>query len=204
MLFREEFSSRQAEIKAKLEVAIACAAAVRASRSLQEVFALVLTVGNFINQGHMLGNALAFTFASTALLVGNKLSNRRGTLVHFIVEALERKESTATAELEALMHEHVKKALAFSIDYLVVEVSEVSSACHGAQATISKLSKDLDSLDDEHRPFAEGFISRMSTFLHTAGEEVKQLGDMQVQLQHANAQVEPQHPLTLWDLGFRV
>jgi len=43
----------------------------------------------------MLGNAMAFTFASTSLLVGNKLSNKRGTLIHFIVEALERKGSTA-------------------------------------------------------------------------------------------------------------
>ena len=91
MLFREEFKLRQQEIADKLALALTCAVAVRSSEALKEVFALVLAIGNFINAGHMLGNAVAFTFASTALLIGNKLSNKRGTLLHLIVKALEKK-----------------------------------------------------------------------------------------------------------------
>jgi formin 2 len=91
MLFREEFQLRQQEIADKLALALTCAVAVRSSEALKEVFALVLAIGNFINAGHMLGNAVAFTFASTALLIGNKLSNKRGTLLHLIVKALEKK-----------------------------------------------------------------------------------------------------------------
>jgi hypothetical protein len=45
------------------------------------------------------------------------------------------------------LNTQVKKVLAFSLDFLVVEVTEVSTACHGAQTTLSVLGKDIDSLD---------------------------------------------------------
>jgi hypothetical protein len=37
--------------------------------------------------------------------------------------------------------------LDFSLDFLVVEVTEVSTACHAALITLSVLGKDIDSLD---------------------------------------------------------
>jgi hypothetical protein len=45
LLFREEFKVRKVEIEEKLTVALECAAAVRTSEVLKEVFALVLTIG---------------------------------------------------------------------------------------------------------------------------------------------------------------
>ena len=52
------------------------------------------------------------------------------------------------------LNTQVKKVLAFSLDFLVVEVTEVSTACHGAQTTLSVLGKDLDSLDGVYFFFA--------------------------------------------------
>ena len=47
-----------------------------------------------LGQGHMLGNAVGFTFASSSLLVGNKLCNKKGTLLHFMVGARARLSET--------------------------------------------------------------------------------------------------------------
>ena len=179
MLFREDFRVRHGEIRDKLTLARECAEAVRSSDALQEVFALVLTVGNFINEGHMLGNAVAFTFASTALLVGNRLCNKRGTLLHYMVQALARRGSQALAALDAL-NDRVKKVLAFSLDFLVVEVTEVSTACASTQATIASLGKDKETISEEHRGYVSDFIAAMGAFLQQAVDDVKKLGDLQV------------------------
>ena len=45
LVFREEFKVRKVEIEEKLAVALECAAAVRTSEVLKEVFALVLAIG---------------------------------------------------------------------------------------------------------------------------------------------------------------
>lgn len=52
---------------------------------------LTHAVGNFINEGHMLGNAVGFTFESTNLLGGLKMSNKKGTLVHYLIFVLKEK-----------------------------------------------------------------------------------------------------------------
>ena len=38
-----------------------------------------------------------------------------------------------------------------SLDYLVVEVTEVSTACHGAQVTLHALGKEQDAVAEEDR-----------------------------------------------------
>ena len=74
--------------------------------------------------------------------------------------------SSAIAELEEL-NSHVKKVLAFSLDFLSVEVNEISSACFGAQTTLSQLSKEQAAVAEEDRAYVAQFVSDMGAFLHT-------------------------------------
>ena len=60
-----------------------------------------------------------------------------------------------------------------------VEVNEISSACFGAQTTLSQLSKEQAAHEEEDRAYVAQFVSDMGAFLHTGTEEVKGLGDSQ-------------------------
>jgi len=51
---------RRQELEDRLRTAREAAAEVLACKALRDVLGLGLTVGNFLNEGHMLGNALGF------------------------------------------------------------------------------------------------------------------------------------------------
>ena len=140
MLFREEFANRHEDLVKKVRIAIAAAAQVHSSEALRDFFALVLSIGNFINEGHMLGNAVGFTFESTNLLSGMKMANKRGTLLHYLVHVLKDK---LPKKLDAIWSElpDLKRVMEFSLEFLSSEISDVSTACRGAQKTLSVLEK---------------------------------------------------------------
>ena len=48
-----------------------------------------------------------------------------------------------------------------------VEVNEISSACFGAQTTLSQLSKEQTAVAEEDRAYVAQFVSDMGAFLHT-------------------------------------
>mmetsp|Transcript_16359 Transcript_16359/g.44437 ORF Transcript_16359/g.44437 Transcript_16359/m.44437 type:complete len:139 (+) Transcript_16359:690-1106(+) len=57
LIFRAEFPARRDEMQAKLSIAMEAARKAQDCEALRDMLALGLALGNFINEGHMLGNA---------------------------------------------------------------------------------------------------------------------------------------------------
>jgi len=183
-----------------------------------------------------------FTLPSADLFGGNKLANKRGTLLHLLGTTIREQKEEVLQELDGLLAK-VKATQRFSLDFLTVEVQEVrtrlpplrrrmsfhrlsesdavtcesarplraggrwqvSTACAGAQKTISQLSQEAsrsrnaggaegsgaDDGDDGEalRAHIAHFAETMREFLVGAADQVQALGDTQMHLQAEHAKL---------------
>jgi len=96
-----------------------------------------------------------FTLESAALLSGLKLSNRKGTALHLMVHLLKTQRPEVVSLLKADL-EPARKVVAFSVDYLAVEVNEMSASFASVQSMLSSLAEQIKAMPDDPPPAAEG------------------------------------------------
>lgn len=91
MYFKKKFQERKVDCKQKIDAVFEGSKEVIRSRRLKKLLELVLALGNFMNKGQR-GSALGFRLASLGKMVDTKASaNKNMTLLHFLVEVVDRK-----------------------------------------------------------------------------------------------------------------
>ncbi|XP_057315932.1 disheveled-associated activator of morphogenesis 1-like isoform X2 [Hydractinia symbiolongicarpus] len=91
LFYKKGFSERVAEVKPKIEGVIRSCKQVSRSKRLRTLLELVLCLGNYMNKGSR-GNASGFRVSSLNKIIDTKSStDRRITLLHYILELLQQK-----------------------------------------------------------------------------------------------------------------
>ena len=93
------------EVRPKIEAVLCASREVVTSKKLKKMLEVVLAFGNYMNKGNR-GNAYGFKVSSLNKIIDTKSSSARGyTLLHYLVETLEKKVSihSCTPYLQACL-----------------------------------------------------------------------------------------------------
>ena len=93
LFFRKTFGDRLGEVRPKVEAVLYASREVVTSKKLRRMLEVVLAFGNYMNKGNR-GNAYGFKVSSLNKIIDTKSSSgSRYTLLHYLVETLEKKVS---------------------------------------------------------------------------------------------------------------
>lgn len=91
LYFKKKYPERLADIRPKINAVLDSSSSMMKSTKLKQLLEIILALGNFMNRGQR-GNAAGFRLASINNLIDTKSSvDRNVTLLHYLVEILERK-----------------------------------------------------------------------------------------------------------------
>uniref|UniRef100_A0A2C9KSY1 FH2 domain-containing protein n=1 Tax=Biomphalaria glabrata TaxID=6526 RepID=A0A2C9KSY1_BIOGL len=91
LYFKKKFQERKVDCKQRIDAVFEASKEVFRSRRFKKLLELVLALGNFMNKGQR-GNALGFKISSLGKMMDTKAStNKNMTLLHYIVELIEKK-----------------------------------------------------------------------------------------------------------------
>ncbi|XP_078490122.1 disheveled-associated activator of morphogenesis 2 isoform X2 [Ciona intestinalis] len=90
VFYKKKFHERLSEIQPKVEAILKSSKQIGSSKRLRKVLEMILAMGNYMNKGQR-GNAYGFKLQSLSKMTDTKSSaNRNVTLMHFLIEMLEK------------------------------------------------------------------------------------------------------------------
>ncbi|KAK6997787.1 disheveled-associated activator of morphogenesis 1 [Biomphalaria glabrata] len=106
LYFKKKFQERKVDCKQRIDAVFEASKEVFRSRRFKKLLELVLALGNFMNKGQR-GNALGFKISSLGKMMDTKAStNKNMTLLHYIVELIEKKFPDLIKLEEDIPHIH--------------------------------------------------------------------------------------------------
>ena len=137
-------------IKPRIEAIYLAARSTRGSKKFQKILEIILAFGNYMNSSKK-GSAYGFKLQSLDNLNITKSSDKRSTIVHYIVEVVNDKYADLRgfeAELK-----YIEKAAQFSLENILTDVQELEkgmnltrkelAARQSAPTTTSKMQQNL-------------------------------------------------------------
>eukprot|EP00794_Sanderia_malayensis_P020228 gene20228-22204_t len=166
LVFKKSFNDRLAELIPQIQVVQkACKELVRSKR-LRTLLQIVLVLGNYMNRGQR-GNASGFKLSSLNKIIDTKSSvDRRITLLHYLLDLLERKFSDVF-KLETDLPD-VRLAAKVSLSDVEKEVVQLKQELKNIEAELEYQQKKKDRLPEDH------FVEVMSSFIKVANFSVKE------------------------------
>ncbi|CAB0007521.1 unnamed protein product [Nesidiocoris tenuis] len=156
------------DIKPNIIDGAAACEEVKKSKKLSKILELILMIGNFMNSGSRNGQAFAFEISYLPKLASTKDLENKRTLMHFLVETIERKFPELLTFGDELMH--VERAARVSVD-------QISKSLRIMDSNIKNLETDLANnkvpLDDSDK-----FSEVMGSFAKQAKKECAVLKNM--------------------------
>uniref|UniRef100_A0A146LK79 Protein diaphanous 3 n=1 Tax=Lygus hesperus TaxID=30085 RepID=A0A146LK79_LYGHE len=156
------------DIKPNIIDGAAACEEVKKSKKLSKILELILLFGNFMNSGSRNGQAFAFEMSFLPKLGSTKDLENKTTLMHFLVDTIERKFPELLTFGDELMH--VERAARVSVD-------QISKSLRVMEANIKNLETDLANnkvpLDDDDK-----FTEVMGSFAKQAKKECAVLKNM--------------------------
>ncbi|TXG51701.1 hypothetical protein EZV62_024225 [Acer yangbiense] len=150
------------EFKKNLNAVNSACEEVRNSLKLKEIMALILQLGNTLNQGTARGSAVGFKLDSLLKLTDTRSSNSKMTLMHYLCKVLAAKSSSL---------------LDFHQDIVSLESAskiQLKSLAEEMQAIIKGLEKVKQefSASENDGPVSEVFCKTLKEFIYVAEAEV--------------------------------
>lgn len=100
------------EIKTSIQVVLSASQEVLQSKRFEQILAMVLAVGNFLNAGTAKGSARGFRLETLTRLTETKSRESDQNLLHFITELVQRRDESALNFTEDMPHVHKAKRVA--------------------------------------------------------------------------------------------
>ncbi|KAK5615510.1 hypothetical protein CRENBAI_026430 [Crenichthys baileyi] len=153
LTFMGNFPESVQSIQPHLNAIIAASMSVRSSRKLKEILEIILAFGNYMNSSKR-GPAYGFHLQSLDLLTDTKSTDRKQTLLHFIVSSIQEKYP----ELQNFYTElhFLDKAALVSFDSILRELRNLE---RGMELTRSELSAE------NGNPVLKSFLSTNAKLL---------------------------------------
>ncbi|XP_053309245.1 formin-like protein 1 [Spea bombifrons] len=159
MTFISSFPDTTSRITPQLNALIAASISIKSSEKLKGILELVLAFGNYMNSSKR-GAAYGFRLQSLDVLLETKSTDRKQTLLHYLVRVIKEKFShlsTFHSELNFL-----EKAATVSLDAVVADVKSL-------QAGIEQAQKEFTKQDDS--PVLKDFLkSNMDVMARLSGD----------------------------------
>ncbi|XP_039293436.1 disheveled-associated activator of morphogenesis 1 isoform X3 [Nilaparvata lugens] len=167
--YKKRFGVWVAEIEPRVRAVMEASREVSRSRRLRRLLEIVLALGNYMNRGAR-GNATGFRLASLNRLVDTKSSSAKGTtLLHYLVEIVDKKFKDILKIEEDLPH--VREASKVSLQELEKDMAQLRN-------NLKEVERELEF----HRvqPVAQGdrFLPVMKEFLSSATCRFSELEDL--------------------------
>lgn len=100
------------EIKTSIRVVLSASQEVLQSKRFEQILAMVLAVGNFLNAGTAKGSARGFRLETLTRLTETKSRESDQNLLHFITELVQRRDESVLNFTEDMPHVHKAKRVA--------------------------------------------------------------------------------------------
>lgn len=170
MAFKMNFADMVMEIKPEIVSAAAALEEIMQSRKFAKIIELILLIGNFMNAGSRNEMTIGFEMSFMSKLTNTKTSDNRETLMHFLVEIIQKQFPDVVDFADELLH--INKAVKVSEDTI--------------QKTMNQLNKSLKQLDvdlknaqsDKSVPPNDKFVGIMMPFAATARQQCEVLEGM--------------------------
>ncbi|KAM9700174.1 inverted formin-2-like, partial [Menidia menidia] len=173
MLLCEQSSVLLETLQPRAELLDRACQGLMESRRLSSFCRLVLSVGNFLNYGTHTGNAEGFRISTLLKLTETKANQSRITLLHHILEEVERDHPDLLKLPEDL--QTCEQAAGLSLEVMRSECSSLIGRLQGAERRLSSSPKDLR---DQHL----GPVQALLLSLGALGGRLSSLGARRVLL----------------------
>ncbi|XP_046383257.1 disheveled-associated activator of morphogenesis 1 [Ischnura elegans] len=155
--YKKRFAFWVGEVEPRIRAVMEGSREVTRSRRLRRLLELVLALGNYMNRGAR-GNASGFRLASLNRLADTKSSAARGTtLLHYLVEILEKKFKDILKLDEDLPH--VKEAAKVSLAELEKDMAQLRSGLKEVEREIEFHRSQVVTTGDRFLPVMKEFLS---------------------------------------------
>ncbi|XP_014259782.1 protein diaphanous [Cimex lectularius] len=134
MKFKQHHPEMVQDIKPDIVAGTAACEEVKKSKKLAKILELILLLGNYMNSGSKNGQAFAFEMSFLPKLSATKDLENKSTLMHFLVDTIERKFPELLTFGDELMH--VERAARVSVD-------TIQKSLRMMEANVKNLEMDL-------------------------------------------------------------
>jgi len=171
-IFKQEFNSRKDELKERVTQVATTAKKVVESTKFKGVLEITLALGNFMNNGHHLGNAQGFSIESILMLSGIRAENRKISLMHYLAALVSAKEP----HLLDFAHDlkGCREAAQISESSLKQELKQLYQCCDELQQTLLDISQPKKE-KKEHDASTSTFLQIMTEFHEKARAELDEV-----------------------------
>ncbi|KAF5285112.1 hypothetical protein FQA39_LY16801 [Lamprigera yunnana] len=166
--FREHFSEMVNDSKPDIVAGTAACEEVRKSRKFAKLLELILLLGNYMNSGSKNAQTFGFEISFLTKLTGTKDVHNKTTLLHYIVETVEKKFSDLLNFYDELPH--IDKASRVSLDVIQKTLKQMDSSIKNLETDLSN--NKLPQSDDDK------FFETMSSFAKEAHDQCMVMQNM--------------------------
>ncbi|XP_053399778.1 inverted formin-2-like isoform X2 [Mercenaria mercenaria] len=142
MVLKLDFASFIEKFRPLMQTFIKTCNALMENESLKVFLRFVLHTGNFINAGKYSGNAVGFRISSLTKLIDTRANKPRITLLHYLVNEAEKKNSNAVAFVDELFPD-LSFLTKYTLENINAEIHEVSTAIGAVDKQLATSSEDL-------------------------------------------------------------
>ncbi|CAN7941935.1 unnamed protein product, partial [Ixodes hexagonus] len=168
LYYKKKFQERVADCKPKIVAVLEASKEVQRSKRLKKLLEVVLAFGNYMNRGQR-GNAVGFKLSSLNHLADTKSStNRNFTLLHYLIETLEKKFKDILQLEEDIPH--AKKAAKVNLGELTREIQDLKTG-------LGEVQRELEFLRGQPAQHGDKFVLVMKEFITGATYKFSELED---------------------------
>jgi len=167
--FQLHFPELVQDCKPGIVAATASCEEVRRSRKFGQVLELILLMGNIMNTGSRNEQSVGFDISYLPKLSNTKDRDNKGTLLHFLVETIEKSYPNLMNFSDELMH--IDKASRVSIETIQKVLKQMDNSIKNLETDLKNSSRTNQDPDDR-------FEEAMGTFSHEARAQYSILNAM--------------------------
>ncbi|KAL3270450.1 hypothetical protein HHI36_021001 [Cryptolaemus montrouzieri] len=166
--FKHHYQEMVQDTKPDIVAATAACDEVRKSKKFARILELILLLGNYMNTGSRNAQAFGFEMSFLTKLTGTKDVNNKETLLHFIVETVEKKFPELLNFYDEMPH--IDKASRVSMDTIQKSLKQMDSSIRNLQTDVNN--NRIPQSDDDK------FLEVMETFAKAAREQCDVMQNM--------------------------
>lgn len=182
LTFMGNFTDSVQLIQPQLDSVIAASMSIKSSAKLKKILEIILAFGNYMNSSKR-GAAYGFRLQSLDLLLETKSTDRRQTLLHFIVSIIQEKYPELQS-FHAELH-FLDKAAMVSLDSILQDVRALEKGMEGTRREFSV---------EQHSPVLQSFVHSNSALLDSVivdGKKAQDVYDSAVEYFGENPKTTP-------------
>ncbi|KAL9923793.1 diaphanous related formin 1 isoform 4-T4 [Glossina fuscipes fuscipes] len=164
--FKLTFDDQMQDVKPNIVAGTAACEEVRNSKKFSKILELILLMGNYMNSGSKSEPAYGFEISYLTKLTGTKDAENKQTLLHFLVDVVEKKFPDALTFYEDLSH--VDKASRVNLDVLQKSMRQMNAAVKNLETDLQN--NKIPQCDDDK------FCQVMGQFANDCRQQVDVLG----------------------------